>query len=205
MSTGSARLWAVAGAVTLVLAGCGEETPDVDDSGAVGPDEPVSEAVKVLQVQLAYPPDGVYDVGEDAELYLGIANTGQTEDGLLDVRGPDFADAAITVDGSAGVISVPAGDNVYVGAEGAPSIVLQDLRTSLRSSESIPVTFSFEESGEVTVDAMVAAEGQEPDEPFDLCLLYTSPSRRDRTRARVPSTARQKNKKKRKIVSRSLL
>lgn len=155
-------------AAVLLTAGCGGETDDgVDDSGAVGPDEVVSEDIKVLQVQLAYPLDGVYDVGEDAPLYLGIANTGNTEDDLVDVLGPDFTDAALMVEGEAGVIRVPEDDNVYVGAEGAPAIVLEGLETSLRSSESIPVTFVFEEAGEVTVDAMVAAAGQEPTDPFD--------------------------------------
>ncbi|RBY84997.1 hypothetical protein DQ241_17030 [Blastococcus sp. TF02A-30] len=154
-------------AAALAVAACGDETPDVDDSGAVGPDEAVNEDLKLLQVQLAYPEDGVYEAGEDAPLYLGIANTGEPEDDLVDVRGPDFLDATLTVDGEPGVIRVPEDDNVYVGAEGAPSIVLEDLQTELRSSESIPVTFVFEEAGEVTVEAMVAAEGQSPDQPFD--------------------------------------
>ena len=162
-----ARLPALMLATAVLVTGCGEETPDVDDSGAIGPDEAVSEDVKVLQVQLAYPLDGVYEVGEDAPLYLGISNTGSQEDDLLDVRGPDFTDSALIVDGEPGVIPVPENDNVYVGAEGAPSIVLEGLQTSLRSSQSIPVTFVFEEAGEVTVDATVAASGQEPSAPFD--------------------------------------
>lgn len=62
---------------------------------------------------------------------------------------------------------MPANDNVYVGAEGAPAVVLEDLSTSLRSSQSIPVTFVFEDAGEVTVDAVVAAEGPTPAAPFD--------------------------------------
>jgi copper(I)-binding protein len=57
---------------------------------------------------------------------------------------------------------VPENDNVYVGAGGPPSVLLEDLSRSLRSSQSIPVTFVFEEAGQVTVEAMVAAAGQEP-------------------------------------------
>jgi copper(I)-binding protein len=161
--------WAVGAAVAAVLAvtaGCGER-PDVDLTGAVGPDEVVDESIKVLQVQLEYPLDRVYDEGEDARLFLAIANDGFRDDRLLDVRGPDFADAALVDAGEPGAIRVPADDNVYVGAEGAPSIVLQDLQTSLRSSQSIPVTFVFEEAGEATVEVTVAAEGQTPSVPFD--------------------------------------
>ncbi len=82
------RPWLAAAALATALAaaGCGDETPDVDDSGAVGPDEPVSESIKVLQVQLEYPLDGVYEEGEDARLFLGIANDGTEDDDLLDVR-----------------------------------------------------------------------------------------------------------------------
>ena len=157
----------VAAAAALTVAACGVDTPDVDDRGAVGTDEPVTEDIKVLQAQLEYPLDGVYDVGEDAELFFGIANTGRTGDELIDVRGPDFSDATLMADGETGVIPVPEDDDVYVGAEGAPSVLLKDLQTSLRSSQSIPVTFVFEEAGEVTLEAMVSAEGQQPIPPFD--------------------------------------
>jgi hypothetical protein len=36
-------------------AACGDEIPDVDDSGALGPDAVVDDSIKVLQVQLEYP------------------------------------------------------------------------------------------------------------------------------------------------------
>ncbi len=164
------RRWVVGAAVATTLvatAGCGDERPDVDDTGAIGPDEVVDESIKVLQVQLEYPLDGVYDAGEDARLFLGIANDGTTEDDLLDVRGPNFTDAALTVDGEPAVIRVQPEDNVYVGAEGAPSITLVGLERSLRSSQSIPVTLVFEDAGEITVDAPVAATGQNPVPPYD--------------------------------------
>lgn len=163
------RIWTAGAALSVAFAAaaCGNEVPDVDDSGAIGPDAAVDESIKVLQVQLAYPVDGIYEEGEDAQLYLGIANDGTQEDDLLDVRGPDFTDAALTDAGESVPIRVAGNDNVYVGAEGSPSIVLEDLQTSLRSSESIPVTFVFEDAGEVTVEAVVAAEGQDPSASFD--------------------------------------
>jgi copper(I)-binding protein len=172
MTTPRGPLAAVLLTATLATTGCSQDNPVANEGaevrgGAVGPDEMVTEDLSVLQVQLEYPLDGVYEEGEDASLFLGIANTGSTEDDLVDVRGPDFADAEITVDGEPGVIRVPEDDNVYVGAEGAPSITLLDLERSLRSSQSIPVTLVFEEAGEVTVDAMVAAEGQDPVPTYD--------------------------------------
>jgi copper(I)-binding protein len=166
------RLAAAVFAAALPLAACSQDNPVVDEGaevpgGAVGPDEAVTEDLSVLQVQFEYPLDGLYEEGEDARLFMGIANTGTEDDDLLDVTGPDFTDATLTVDGEPTAIRVPANDNVYVGAEGAPSIVVEDLQTSLRSSQSIPVTLVFEDAGEVTLDVPVAAEGQNPTAPFD--------------------------------------
>ncbi|MDT0275461.1 hypothetical protein [Blastococcus goldschmidtiae] len=147
--------------IALLVTGCGGEAPDVDDRGALDTGAAVSRDLGVLQAQLAYPHDGVYDVGEDAALSLVVANTGDTDDDLLDVRGPDFADALLTVDGVPGVIRIPADDTVHIGAEGFPTVLLRDVRTSLRSPESIPVTLVFAEAGDLTVAAVVAAEDQE--------------------------------------------
>ncbi|MBN1091140.1 copper chaperone PCu(A)C [Blastococcus sp. TML/M2B] len=155
-------------AVGLPLTACSEATPlDVPGEevrgGAVGPDADVTDDLGLRQVQLAWPADGVYTPGEDAELYLAVTNTGNRPAELVEVRGPDFDDAELPGDGT---LTVDQQDTVYVGAEGAPSIVLEDLDRSLRSSQSIPVTFVFEDAGTVTVDVMVAAEGQEV-RPFD--------------------------------------
>jgi copper(I)-binding protein len=166
------RLAALTLASAVALTACSHDNPVAEEGaevrgGAVGPDEMVTEDLSVLQVQLEYPLDGVYEEGEDARLFLGIANSGNTDDALLDVRGPDFADAEITGDGDRGAILVRQDDNVYVGAEGSSTVTLLDLQRSVRSSQSIPVTLVFEDAGEVTLDAPVAAEGQNPEPPYD--------------------------------------
>jgi len=163
------RIAVLACAAALALTGCGEpwpsQTPEAEvTGGAIGPDEAVSADVKVLAVQLEYPLDGVYEVGEDARLFVAISNTGSEPDVLVDVDGPDFAGVRSTRagDGDALALEVPANDNVYVGAEGELGLTLVGLGRSLRSSQSIPVTFTFERAGAVTVDTMVAAQGQDP-------------------------------------------
>lgn len=167
------RLLLAASCTLLLGAGaCGEDPPSITPGpevagGAVGPDAPVGKDLELLQVQLEYPLDGAYEAGEDARLFFGIANTGTTADTLVDVSGPDFADARTPGGGSDLALEVAAEDNVYVGAEGVPVVVLDDLQTELRSSQSIPVTFTFERAGEVTLDAVVAAEGQQPLSPDD--------------------------------------
>jgi copper(I)-binding protein len=170
------RATLIAGACLVVcgVAGCGEpaplETPAAEvTGGAIGPDEAVSEDVKVLQVQLEYPLDGVYEIGEDASLYLAVSNTGTVADTLVAVRGPDFATVRTTGagDGRDLAITIPADDNVYIGAEGEPAITLVGLSRELRSSQSTPVTLTFARAGTVTVDAVVADEGQSPAQTFD--------------------------------------
>jgi hypothetical protein len=159
--TSRRRMTALALAATLPLTACmqdnplDEEGPNVDE-GAVGPNAAVDENVELLQVQLAYPDDGLYEEGEDAELLFGIANSGTEPATLVDITGDDFAEAT-TVDGGDIDIEVEAGTNTHVGREEGPAVVLVGLEQELRSSESIPVTFVFEEAGEVTVDAMVTA------------------------------------------------
>lgn len=159
-------------AAALPLAACGEDedNPLQDGEteiigGAVGPEEQVNETLSLLQVQLEYPLDGLYEEGDDASLFFAISNTGTEPATLVDVVGADFAEAT-TADGEGISIAVPADDTVYVGAEDMPSIVLQDLETSLRSSQSIPVTFVFEDAEELTIEAMVSASDQNPTPTF---------------------------------------
>ena len=136
--------------------------------GAVGPDVVVNDDLELLQVQLEYPPDGVYEEGEDARVFFAVSNTGREPARITDISGPDFSAVQIaTRDGEGPPLQVDANDNLFVGAEGPPNVTLLDLDQSLRSSESIPVTFTFAEAGEVTVDVMVSAEGQTPTPPFD--------------------------------------
>jgi copper(I)-binding protein len=156
------------------VAGCSGsaplETPSAEvRGGAIGPDEAVSQDVKVLQVQLEYPLDGAYEIGEDASLYLAVSNTGTVADTLVAVRGPDFATVRTTGagDGHDLAITIPADDNVYIGAEGEPAVTLVGLSRELRSSQSTPVTLTFARAGTVTVDAVVADEGQSPAQTFD--------------------------------------
>ena len=158
-------LAAVALAATLPLTAGGQdedaplEVPgDEVVGGNAGADEAVTEDIKITALQLAYPEDGQWEEGEEVPVYASITNTGTTADRLVDVTGPDFDEGLLTaLDGTDGAIEVPEEDNVYLEPEGAPSVFLLDLQTSLRSSQSIPVTFVFEEAGEVTLEASVSS------------------------------------------------
>jgi copper(I)-binding protein len=144
----------------LLLAGCttGEplSTPGAEVTGGrAAPDERLSDDLSVTEVVLAYPQDGVYDAGDDAALTAAFANSGDEPDTLVDVRGPDFAEAR-DGDGGEFAIAIPEDDTLHVTEDGARTITLVDLDRSLRSSQSIPVTFEFARAGEVTIDTVVA-------------------------------------------------
>jgi copper(I)-binding protein len=150
---------AAALATSLVLVGCGDESEDPVVGGAAASDVTVSEDLEINSLLLELPEDGVHEEGEDVTLYAAITNTGTTAQRLVDVEGDDFADARlVALDGGEGAIEVAPDDNVYLEPEGPPSVVLLDLARSLRSSESVEVTFVFEDAGQVTVEAPVAAD-----------------------------------------------
>lgn len=171
------RLAAAVAGTALVLTGCGggeepdpvlSDDPAEAEGGAAGPDVRLNDDVGLQQVQLEYPLDGVYEVGEDARLFMAVTNTGGDPVTLTDISGPDFGGVRVeTAEGPGLPLTVDAQDNLYVGAEGPPDVTLLDLGRELRSSQSIPVTFTFAEAGEVTLDVVVSAEGQDPTPPFD--------------------------------------
>jgi copper(I)-binding protein len=173
--TGPRRLTAALVGAVLLLGACGEDedNPLQDEEvevqgGAVGPDVRVNEDLELLQVQLEYPPDGVHEAGEDARLFMAISNTGGEPVTLTDISGPDFSGVEVEQTDGAGLpLEVGPDQNLYLGAEGPPDVTLLDLQRSLRSAQSIPVTFTFAEAEAVTVDVMVSAEEDPVAPPFD--------------------------------------
>ncbi|MGY1780623.1 hypothetical protein [Geodermatophilus sp. SYSU D01036] len=138
------------------------------EGGAIGPDLRIGEDLTLAQVQLEYPLDGVYEEGEDARLFFAITNTGIEPASLVEISGPDVGGVRVeSGDGTGLPLRVDPNDNLYAGAEGAPDVTLLDLGRSLRSSQSIPVTFTFAEAGEVTIEVPVSAEEQDPTPPYD--------------------------------------
>ncbi|MGY1711905.1 hypothetical protein ACI8AC_20605 [Geodermatophilus sp. SYSU D00758] len=150
----------------LVLTGCSDEedNPLADsaeevEGGNAQPDEQVSGSVTVASLQLDYPEDGLIEAGSDVPLYAALSNNGTTDDQLLDVVGESFEDARLVApDGSEGSIPVPSNNTAYLEPEGPPAVTLLGVDQDLRSSQSLEVTFVFEDAGEVTMEAMVAAE-----------------------------------------------
>lgn len=134
--------------------------------------------ITLRQVQLINPRGGSYDAGDDAELRVSIVNTGDETDTLVSVEGEGFASAELsgtstrassggTPVGSVPVattdeIELPPDTTVFVGEDDV-TITLTDLDESLTVGQYLPLVFTFENAGEVTVQATVAT----PDEALD--------------------------------------
>ena len=67
--------------------------------------------------------------------------------------------------------------------------ILSAMRTAARSTEIAELAVRWRDAGVVGFDIAGAEAGHPPTRHLDACLLYTSPSPRDRTRSRMPSSA----------------
>jgi copper(I)-binding protein len=132
--------------------------------------------VSLRAVEFAYPRGGIYEDGDDAELRMAIINNSQEGDALVDISGEGFGEVEIDDDtapgsgrpGSTSEIEIPANESVFVDGENL-SISLTDLDESLTTGQSLELTFTFENAGEVTVPVTVATSEDEisRDEGFD--------------------------------------
>jgi copper(I)-binding protein len=131
--------------------------------------------INLRAVELAAPRGGVYDDGDDVELRLSISNQSQEDDALVDISGEGFGEVEIDDDsatssgsGGANEIEIPANSVVHVDGEEL-TITLTEVDESLTTGQSLELTFTFENAGEVTVPVIVAAPEDEVrrDEGFD--------------------------------------
>jgi copper(I)-binding protein len=126
--------------------------------------------ITLRQIELAYPSGGQYERGDDAEVRMAIVNTGNEDDALVGIDGEGFERVRITGGGTAAgsttgagstgstgsrEIDIPAGSTLYLGENG-PTVTLAGLQEDLTSAQTVELTLTFENAGEVTVPAVVA-------------------------------------------------
>ncbi len=151
----------------LALGACsgGQVTQtNTQDRDKAGPQGEVGN-ITMRSILLAYPSSGRYDEGDDAELMAAVVNTAREADTLLTIEGDAFEGVRAIGGGSKAVsnssgfatelnVEIPANDTVFLGGDG-PTILLENLTESLTAGQSIEVTMTFEQAGEVTVRALV--------------------------------------------------
>ncbi|NRN66138.1 Lipoprotein lpqE [Kibdelosporangium sp. 4NS15] len=86
----SLRFATAAVGIALALAGCGagQISQTAGMEAAVNGGQGNVGSIAVRDVQLAYPPRGVYQAGSDAVLIGTIVNSGQTDDELISITSP---------------------------------------------------------------------------------------------------------------------
>ncbi|MFD7658006.1 copper chaperone PCu(A)C [Actinosynnema sp. NPDC059797] len=148
-----------------VLASCGEPQR-VYESGTMGTNAEVGDVV-LRNVFVEAPGDSSYQRGEDAVVRLAMFSESDRPDALLGVRtrSADQVDLRADEDCDGTSETVP---RIPVPAEGAvdePGSVdlayhlrVVDFSEEVLAGTAVPLTFIFENAGEVTVEAVVEAE-----------------------------------------------
>ena len=142
------RRWALLGGLltsaTVGLSGCsGEE--DAVRVGGPGVEASVGD-MELRDIRLHNPPAGIYEIGSAALLGVAMVNDGGEDDQLVGISGPDFTGAVVDENPASSNpgITIPAGETVFTDGPDGPVLVLVVIDETLRSSESLPVTLTFE-------------------------------------------------------------
>jgi len=121
--------------------------------------------ITLRSVMLEYPTSGRYQAGDDAELRAAIINTSDEADTLVSITGDAF-EGVRSIGGDTNAVSdasgfssrldieIPRDGAVFLGGNG-PTILLENLSDSLTAGQSIELTLTFEQAGDVTVEALV--------------------------------------------------
>ena len=111
-------------------------------------------------LELPYPTGGTYPSGSDARLVGAVVSTADTPDTLVGISGEEFTDVEVVdpaaEESAAGIsVAVPADGTLFLSDGQGPAITLLGLSEELRVGDYVDVTFSFENSGDVTVPVPV--------------------------------------------------
>jgi copper(I)-binding protein len=127
--------------------------------------------ITLRAVLIEYPTSGRYDAGDDVELRAAVVNTSDEADTLVSIESDDFEGVRAiggdtnAVSDSSGFsselnIEIPRDETVFLGGDG-PTILLENLADDLTTGQSIQLTMTFEQAGEVGVRALVAGPEEE--------------------------------------------
>ncbi|WP_369077300.1 copper chaperone PCu(A)C [Paractinoplanes hotanensis] len=138
--------------------------------------------IELLSVHIEAPTDVRYQEGDDARLWFTVYNEGRRADVLRSVQSP-YANAGeirwdADCDGNATAVPAltfqpvepnPAASRLGVPPFDAYHVQLVGLNRAVPAGTTIPVTFTFEDAGSVTVDAAVQPSTAVRPEPSNRC------------------------------------
>jgi hypothetical protein len=105
---------------------------------------------------LGAPSGSAVPAGGSASLFVGLYNTGTSDDTLESVTAQGHA-ASVTIKG--GSVTIPASASANLtGPE--PVVVLKNLSQPISGGQDIPVTFDFAHAGAVTLELPIEAQSE---------------------------------------------
>ena len=127
--------------------------------------------ITVRSVLIEYPQSGRYDAGDDAELRVALINTSDEADRLTSIESDAFEGVRVIggdtspAAGGSGLASevdveIPREETVFLGGDG-PTVLLENLTEDLTTGQSIQLTMTFEQAGELTTQALVDSPSEE--------------------------------------------
>ena len=138
--------------------------------------------ILLRSVHVEAPADVRYEAGDDAKLWFTVLNDGQTPDVLTAVSSTEARDTEIRwdsdCDGVAQAVTAlplrPTSPSLDASPAGVPPFDayfarLVSLDKPILAGTTIPVTFTFERAGSVTVDALVQPGNAPRAEPSARC------------------------------------
>jgi copper(I)-binding protein len=159
--TPAGRLLLGAGVLALLIpavAGCeaGENAPTLQFHAASSGAQTVFNGIKITNAFVLGAPTGsTVPTGSSASLFVSIYNGNSSGDALQSVSAAGWA-KSVTVNG--GTVQLPANASPVNLTGPTPDVVLENVQKALSGGSTIPVTFSFERAGSVTLQVPVEAQ-----------------------------------------------
>lgn len=163
---------AVLAAAVVPMTGCtgSDDFPENKNANSLGTHAELG-PIKLRNVYVAAPDDGLHEPGERAVILLSLINTGDRPDRLLSVTSPMAGEIQLrwdsACDGTAEPVdSLPLTRNGSVPApadrnteEHLPYyLAVTAFSDTVRAGTTMPLTFRFAEAGEISVDAKAQAD-----------------------------------------------
>jgi hypothetical protein len=147
---------AIGTVLALALTGCaaGQIPQTAQQVAAVDGANGTAGPLGVRHVLFARTDDGSYAVGSDAPLLLWVSNTAVTPDTLTAVSTPVADNVEIT-----GTAVFQGQSLVEVGSSTPVKITVTGLKEEIPAGHSMPVTFTFQSAGTITVNVPVEIPG----------------------------------------------
>jgi copper(I)-binding protein len=159
--TAAGRLLLGAGVLALLIpaiAGCeaGQDAPTLEFHAASAGAQTIFNGIKITNAFVLGAPTGsTVPSGSAASMFISLYNNGDSSDTLLSATAPG---AAGNISLSGGTVPLPA-NSAPVNLTGPePKVVLENLTKPLSGGTSIPVTFTFQHAGQVTLQVPVEAQ-----------------------------------------------